>query len=129
MLIDHIEIPVDDPERSRQFYETALAPLGVACVVSIPAARSAAGTPRHGLGRDGYPCLWLHGGEPTPGGIHIAFTAGDRAVVDAFHVAALAAGGRDNGAPGIRTRYHPSYYAAYILDPDGNNIECVCQAE
>lgn len=129
MLIDHIEIPAADPERSRQFYETALAPLGVACVISIPAARSAAGASRYGLGRDGYPCLWLHGGEATPGGIHIAFIAADRAVVDAFHVAALAAGGRDNGAPGIRIRYHPSYYAAYILDPDGNNIECVCQAE
>lgn len=129
MLIDHIEIPVADPERSRHFYETALAPLGVTCVVASPAGGSATGTPRYGLGYNGYPCLWLHGGEPTPGGVHIAFAAPGHAAVDAFHAAALVAGGHDNGAPGVRTRYHPRYYAAYVLDPDGNNIECVCQAE
>lgn len=128
MLIDHIEIPATDPEAARRFYEAALAPLGVACVLSIPANRSASETPRHGLGRDGYPCLWLHGGAAVPGGLHIAFAATDRTAVDAFHEAALAAGGRDNGAPGVRTRYHPTYYAAYVLDPDGNNVEVVCQA-
>jgi catechol 2,3-dioxygenase-like lactoylglutathione lyase family enzyme len=127
MLIDHIEIPVTDPDTARRFYEAALAPLAVACVLSIPAERSASGTPRHGLGRDGYPCLWLHGGEAVRGGLHIAFGAPDRVTVDAFYAAALAAGGRDNGPPGIRTRYHPTYYATYVLDPDGNNIEVVFQ--
>lgn len=128
MLIDHIEIPATDPDAARRFYEASLAPLGVACVLSVPADRSATGTPRHGFGRYGYPCLWLHGGEPAPGDLHIAFAATDRAMVDAFHTAAMAAGGRDNGAPGVRTRYHLAYYAAYVFDPDGNNIEVVCQA-
>lgn len=126
MLIDHIGIPATDPDLARRFYETALAPLGVSCVLSVAASHSAG--PRHGLGQDGYPRLWLHGGEAVPGGLHIAFAAPDRKTVDAFHAAALAAGGRDNGPPGIRSRYHPTYYAAYVLDPDGNNIELVCQA-
>lgn len=127
-MIDHIEIPVTDPDAARDFYEAALAPLGVACIVTVPADRSASGTPRHGLGHSGYPRLWLHGEAPAPGGLHIAFAAPDRATVDAFHAAPLAAGGRDNGAPGIRARYHPHYYAAYVLDGDGNNIELACQA-
>lgn len=129
MLIDHIEIPVTDADAARRFYEAALAPLGVTCILSVPAERSASATPRHGLGHNGYPRLWLHSGEPTPGGLHIAFAASDRATVDAFHAAALAAGGQDNGPPGIRTRYHPNYYAAFVLDPDGNNVELVCQTE
>ncbi|RJF76272.1 VOC family protein [Rhodopseudomonas palustris] len=127
MLIDHIEIPVTDPDAARRFYEAALSPLQIACVLSIPAERSATRTPRHGLGRNGYPCLWLHGGEAVRGGLHIAFAAPDRATVDAFHTAALTAGGRNNGAPGIRPHYHSAYYAAYVLDPDANNIEVVCQ--
>lgn len=127
-MIDHIEIPVTDPDAARDFYATALAPIGVTCVLSVPADRSASGMARHGLGRDGYPRLWLHGGAPAPGGLHIAFAAPDRASVDAFHAAALAAGGRDNGPPGVRARYHPRYYAAFVLDSDGNNIELVCQA-
>ncbi len=129
MLLDHIEFPVTDPDTAGKFYEMALAPLGIACVLLIPAERSASGTARYGLGRAGYPCLWLHAGEAVRGGLHIAFAANDRATVDAFHAVAVAAGGRDNGPPGIRIRYHPSYYAAYVLDPDGNNIEVVCQAE
>ncbi|MGQ9368112.1 VOC family protein [Azospirillum sp. ST 5-10] len=128
MLIDHIEIPVTDPDAARLFYEAALAPLGVTCVLSVAARHSAGRPPRHGMGRDGYPCLWLHGGEAVRGGLHIAFAAPDRATVDACHAAALVAGGRDNGPPGVRTRYHPTYYAAYVLDADGNNIEIVCQA-
>jgi catechol 2,3-dioxygenase-like lactoylglutathione lyase family enzyme len=90
---------VTDPDAARRFYESALAPLGVVCVLSVPAERSASGTPRHGLGRDGYPCLWLHGGEAVQGGLHIAFAASDRTTIDDFCAAAPAEGGRDNGAP------------------------------
>ena len=129
MLIDHIEIPVSDPDAARRFYEAALGPLGVKCVLSVSPDHSTSGTKRHGLGSDGYPRLWLHEGEGAPKGLHLAFAAPHRAAVDAFHVAAIAAGGRSNGLPGVRTRYHPTYYAAYVLDLDGNNIEMVCQTE
>jgi catechol 2,3-dioxygenase-like lactoylglutathione lyase family enzyme len=128
-VIDHIELPVADAEASRRFYEAALEPLGLSLVVSIDRARTAHGGARHGFGRDGYPSLWFHAeiGRRLP--VHVAFAARDRKAVDAFHGLALAHGGRDNGAPGVRERYHPHYYAAYVLDPDGNNIEAVCQTE
>lgn len=129
MLIDHIEIPVSDPEMACRFYEAALKPLGINRIISVDAASSASGTARYGLGKDGYPRLWLHGGEPVAGGLHIAFATPNRSKVDAFHAAAIAAGGHDNGAPGIRARYHSNYYAAFVLDLDGNNIEAVCQSE
>ena len=127
-LINHIEIGVTDVAASRRFYEAALAPLGLSLVVSIDPERTRHGTARYGFGRDGYPSIWIHG-EAGPGrAIHISFTAASRDLVDAFHTAALANGGSDNGPPGIRTRYHPRYYAAFVLDPDGNNIEAVCQS-
>ena len=125
-VLNHIELPVTDAERSRQFYEAALSPLGVALVVSTVAA--AHGGARYGLGRAGYPSFWIHSEPGIRSAIHVAFTAGDRAAVRAFHEAALANGGTENGPPGIRERYHTHYFAAYILDPDGNNIEAVCQA-
>ncbi|KEQ02254.1 VOC family protein [Pseudorhizobium pelagicum] len=126
-MINHVEFPVAEAEGARRFYEAALAPLGLTLVISIDPARTPHGGARHGFGKNGYPSLWIHqqGGAKLP--IHIAFTADDRAAVDAFHAAALANGGTDNGAPGIRERYHANYYAAYVLDPDGNNIEAVCQ--
>lgn len=126
-VINHIEIGVTDVAASRRFYEAALAPLGVSLVISVDPARTTHGTARHGFGRDGYPSIWIHG-EPGPDrSIHIAFTAASNARVDAFHAAALANGGVDNGPPGIRSRYHPRYYAAFVFDPDGNNIEAICQ--
>nr|WP_295977904.1 VOC family protein [uncultured Agrobacterium sp.] len=126
-MINHVEFPVAEAEGARRFYEAVLAPLGLTLVISIDPARTPHGGARHGFGKNGYPSLWIHqqGGTKLP--IHIAFTAGDRLAVDAFHAAALANGGTDNGAPGIRERYHENYYAAYVLDPDGNNIEAVCQ--
>lgn len=126
-IIDHVEIPVAEPQRSRRFYEAALEPLGLSLVISIDPARTRHGGERHGFGKDGYPRLWIHGeqGERLP--VHVAFAANERAKVDAFYAAAIAKGGTDNGAPGIRDKYHPDYYAAYVLDPDGNNIEVVCQ--
>ena len=128
-VINRIELPVLDAETSRHFYEAALKPLGLSLVISIDPAKTDHGGARHGFGRAEYPSLWIHeeGGVKLP--VHVAFTAGDRKAVDAFHVIALTHGGSDNGAPGVRERYHPSYYAAYVLDPDGNNIEAVCQSE
>ena len=128
-IIDHIELPVADAQASRRFYEAALEPLGLSLVISIDRTRNDHRGARLGFGRDGYPSLWFHEetGDRLP--IHVAFTARDRKAVDAFHEKALAHGGGDNGAPGVRARYHPNYYDAYVLDPDGNNIEAVCQAE
>jgi catechol 2,3-dioxygenase-like lactoylglutathione lyase family enzyme len=126
-LIDHIEFAVRDAEISRLFYEQALAPLGFELVITIGPARTRTGGTRHGLGTNGYPCLWLHDNELPGKGTHIAFAAEDRSLVDAFYQAALVAGGLDNGPPGIRQHYHANYYAAYVLDPDGINVEVVCQ--
>jgi catechol 2,3-dioxygenase-like lactoylglutathione lyase family enzyme len=121
-VLDHILLDVGDFDRSRAFYEMALAPLGIE-VVSEPAPQMA------GLGEDGKPYFWLMArGRPTVQGVHVAFLAPDRDAVDTFHAAGLAAGGTDNGAPGPRPIYHSSYYAAFVLDSDGNNIEAVCHA-
>ncbi|WP_058833585.1 VOC family protein [Luteimonas abyssi] len=126
-VIDHIEFAVHDATRSHAFYQAALAPLDIACVITVGPDRSRTGGTRHGFGRDGYPSLWFHDGAPPVAPAHLAFAATRRAQVDAFHRAALAAGGRDNGPPGIRPHYHADYYAAYVLDPDGVNVEVVCQ--
>ncbi|KTR83451.1 glyoxalase [Novosphingobium barchaimii] len=127
-VINHIEIGVSDIEVSRRFYEAALAPLGLSLVISVDAAHTPHGTARYGFGRDGYPSFWIHGEDGVRSPIHIALAAANHRQVDGFHAAALANGGNDNGAPGIRERYHPRYYAAYVLDPDGNNVEAVSQS-
>ena len=127
-VINHIEIGVDDVDASRRFYEATLAPLGLSLVISVDPANTTRGTARFGFGRDGYPSFWIHGEAGRDRPIHIAFTAEMQDRVDEFHAAALATGGSDNGPPGIRTRYHPRYYAAFVLDPDGNNLEAVCQS-
>lgn len=126
-VINHIELPVTDVEASRRFYEAALKPLGLALIMSIDPARTAHGGARYGFGRDGYPSFWIHQEAGATLAVHVAFTAGDRGSVDVFHAIGLAHGGADNGGPGVRERYHPRYYAAYLFDPDGNNIEAVCQ--
>ncbi len=126
-ILDHIEFAVRDAEVSRRFYELALAPLDIVRVITVGPERTRTGGTRHGFGRDGYPSLWIHDNESPGAGTHIAFATRDRAVVDAFHQAALRAGGTDNGPPGVRTHYHEHYYAAYVLDPDGINVEVVCQ--
>jgi catechol 2,3-dioxygenase-like lactoylglutathione lyase family enzyme len=121
-VFDHILLDVDDFDRSRSFYEMALAPLGIE-VVSEPAPQMV------GLGAEGKSFFWLMArGRPTTRGVHVAFAAPTRDAVDTFHAAGLAAGGTDNGAPGPRPIYHASYYGAFVLDPDGNNIEAVCHA-
>jgi catechol 2,3-dioxygenase-like lactoylglutathione lyase family enzyme len=119
-MLDHVGFAVSDYERSKAFYEKALAPLGITLLLEPVQAAA-------GFGRDGKPFFWIEArGQAVTGRLHIALGAEDRATVDAFHAAALAAGGTDNGAPGVRAIYHPDYYGAYVLDPDGNNIEAVC---
>lgn len=124
-ILDHLGVTVADVARSRAFYERALAPLGIAVVMEVTAAETG-GPAFAGFGRAGKPAFWIGVGGPPGGRVHVAFVAADRAAVDAFHAAALAAGGRDNGPPGLRPHYHPGYYAAFVLDPDGHNIEAVC---
>ena len=118
-MIDHAGFGVSDYARSKAFYERALAPLGIALIME-PMGRAA------GFGEPGKPFFWLEDGRAPVTEVHVAFLAKDRPTVDAFHAAALAAGGTDNGAPGVREVYHPTYYGAYVLDPDGNNVEAVC---
>jgi catechol 2,3-dioxygenase-like lactoylglutathione lyase family enzyme len=126
-ILDHIEFAVRDADASRHFYEHALAPLGIVRVITVTPERTLKGRARYGFGVDGYPSLWIHDNESPNGCTHLAFAAQNRAAVDAFYRAAVSAGGIDNGAPGIRSHYHALYYAAYVLDPDGVNVEVVCQ--
>ena len=126
-MLDHIGLTVGDVARAKAFYDAALAPVGVGLVMSV-SAEETGGQAYLGYGSNGRPYFWVGGGEMTTGALHVAFTAPNRAAVDAFHKAALAAGGRDNGAPGVRPHYHPDYYGAFVLDPDGHNIEAVCHA-
>jgi catechol 2,3-dioxygenase-like lactoylglutathione lyase family enzyme len=125
-MIDHIGFPVSDYATSKAFYEKALAPLGYTLVMEVRVNEM--GAPAAGFGIGGKPDFWIGGEGGVGNPLHVAILAKDRATVDAFHKAALAAGGRDNGAPGLRPQYHANYYAAFVLDPDGNNIEAVCHA-
>lgn len=118
-MLDHAGFGVSDYQRSKAFYETALAPLGVTLLME-PMGEAV------GFGQEEKPFFWIEERPPAVrGGLHIAFAVEERDTVHAFYAAGLKAGGTDNGAPGLRTIYHPDYYAAYILDPDGNNIEAV----
>jgi catechol 2,3-dioxygenase-like lactoylglutathione lyase family enzyme len=126
-MLDHLGFAVRDHARSKAFYTQALAPLGITLLMEFG--------PHAGYGKDGKAFFWITGArletwrpEHTPGGapIHLCFSSPDRKSVDAFYQAAIAAGGVDNGPPGIRALYHPNYYGAFVLDPDGNNIEAAC---
>ena len=125
-MIDHVGFAVSDAARSRAFYERALAPLGIGLIMSVTPEQTESGGTAHGFGSDGKPYFWVGDNERVGEGTHVAFAVPTRAQVDSFHRAALAAGGRDNGAPGLRPHYHPDYYAAFVYDLDGNNIEAVC---
>ncbi|TBW34038.1 VOC family protein [Siculibacillus lacustris] len=124
-MLDHIGLPVADLARSRAFYEAALEPLGYSVVMEV-SPEETGGAGHVGLGAGAKPDFWLSSGGALGGRLHVAFAAPSRAVVDAFHAAALVAGGTDNGAPGLRVHYHPNYWAAFVLDPDGHNVEAVC---
>ena len=117
-MYDHIGLKVQDVAASARFYKAALAPLGHEL-----ASEDKDGA---GIGPKGAPALWLYRDAAAKGGAHVAFVAKDPAAVDRFHAAGLKAGGRDNGAPGLRKDYSPRYYAAFLIDPDGNNVEAVC---
>lgn len=126
-MIDHISFRVRDFDASLAFYKAALAPLGYSVLMSFPGIA--------GLGRDGKPDLWIGAGAADywPAGsvvgaspLHIAISADDKAAVDAFYAAAIAAGATDHGAPGMRPQYHPGYYGAFVVDPNGHNLEAVC---
>ena len=116
-MFDHIGLRVKDLEAASRFYKALLAPLGHVA--------GAKGEGYAGFGPEGKPALWLHA-DPKGGGAHVAFRAPDRKAVDKFHEAGLKAGAKDNGKPGIRADYSPEYYAAFLIDPDGNNLEAVC---
>lgn len=124
-MLDHVGYPVSDFARSKAFYAAALAPLGYGLMMEITDAQTGGHGDHAGFG-DGHPDFWIGTGKPRATTTHVAFRAANRAVVDAFHAAAMAAGGTDNGAPGLRAHYHKDYYGAFVLDPDGNNIEAVC---
>jgi catechol 2,3-dioxygenase-like lactoylglutathione lyase family enzyme len=126
-MIDHIGFPVSDYARAKAFYERALAPLGYGVVMEL-GTELTGGPPTVGFGIAGKPDFWIGGGVGLDKPLHVAFAARDRATVDAFHAAALAAGAKDNGPPGLRPHYHPNYYGAFVRDPDGHNIEAVCHA-
>ena len=118
-MYDHVGLTVNDVGASVRFYQSALAGLGYALV-----SRNDQGS---GFGPNGSAAFWLSAGKRPPGsGAHVAFQASDRAAVDRFHADGLKAGGRYHGRPGVRADYSPNYYAAFLLDPDGNNIEAVC---
>ncbi|WP_213958482.1 VOC family protein [Variovorax sp. dw_954] len=126
-MIDHTGLTVSDFARSKAFYTEALAPIGYALLMEVPASLSGHGD-NAGFGVAPKPDFWIAAGTANVPPIHIAFRVDTRAQVDAFHAAALAAGGKDNGAPGLRPHYHPNYYGAFVRDPDGHNIEAVCHA-
>ena len=118
-MIDHLTVHVNDLAKSKDFYLAALKPLGYELISDYPDWSIC------GLGADKKPDLWLAGGSDVKQTAHVAFGTTEKARVDAFHKAALAAGGKDNGAPGYRKEYSPGYYAAFVYDPTGNNIEVV----
>jgi catechol 2,3-dioxygenase-like lactoylglutathione lyase family enzyme len=134
-MIDHLGMPVSDLARATEFYLKALSPLGYGIVMEVSAADTGHGA-AVGFGapgkaaefQSGKPSFWIGEGMRLGGHVHVAFVAPSRASVDAFYRAALAAGGKDNGPPGLRPHYHANYYAAFVLDLDGNNIEAVCHA-
>jgi catechol 2,3-dioxygenase-like lactoylglutathione lyase family enzyme len=126
-MIDHSSVNVRDFEKSKSFYQAALGSIGHTLLAEVPPEINLGGVPAAGFGGDdGNPEFWIGLGDPGSPPAHVAFRVSSRAMVDAFYAAALAAGGTDNGAPGLRPNYHASYYAAFVRDPDGHNIEAVC---
>jgi catechol 2,3-dioxygenase-like lactoylglutathione lyase family enzyme len=124
-MLDHVGFAVTEFDRSKRFYIAALAPLSITLIMEVTPEQTGLGS-HAGFGADGKPFFWIgNHGQPLTG-LHVAFTAASRQQVDEFHRAALRIGGRDNGAPGLRPHYHENYYGAFVLDPDGNNVEAVC---
>jgi catechol 2,3-dioxygenase-like lactoylglutathione lyase family enzyme len=126
-MLDHIGFSVSNMTVSRIFYEKALKPLGITPLMEVTPEMTGTSDSHVGFGT-GRPFFWIGTGGKVSVGTHVALAAQSRKTVDEFHAAALAAGGRDNGKPGVRPHYHENYYGAFVLDPDGNNIEAVCHA-
>jgi catechol 2,3-dioxygenase-like lactoylglutathione lyase family enzyme len=126
-MLDHITFQVSDFAKARAFYEKALAPLGYAVLMEFPVKENGP-IAVAGFGRVPKPDFWIAQGAKVTPSVHVAFASDNRKTVDAFYQAAMAAGGKDNGAPGLRPQYHPNYYGAFVLDPDGHNVEAVCRA-
>jgi catechol 2,3-dioxygenase-like lactoylglutathione lyase family enzyme len=118
MILDHIGLTVSDGAASKQFFSAALAPLGITVLMEVQGWV--------GMGKGSKPEFWFGEGGVAQGKLHLAFSADNRAQVRAFYEAALAAGATDNGPPGIRAHYHPNYYGAFVIGPDGHNVEAVC---
>ncbi|GEO84637.1 MULTISPECIES: VOC family protein [Alphaproteobacteria] len=125
-MLDHVGLSVSDYANSKAFYDAVMPSIGAECVMAMTAEETGGTYEGSGYGLAGKPSFWIGSGDHSKGQVHIAFTAPSRAAVDAFYAAAIAAGARDNGGPGLRPHYHPDYYAAFVLDPDGHNIEAVC---
>ena len=125
-MLDHIGFPVSNYNRSKSFYLQVLTTLGYQLVMEVSSERTG-DTSSAGFGTEGRPRFWIAAGAPMKGQMHVAFKANTRKAVEDFYEAALKAGGKDNGAPGLRPHYHENYYGAFVLDPDGHNIEAVCR--
>jgi catechol 2,3-dioxygenase-like lactoylglutathione lyase family enzyme len=126
-MIDHTGLSASDFDKSKAFYTKALSAIGYALLMEFPASVTG-NTDVAGFGEPPKPDFWIYKGVANNPPVHVAFRVSSRATVDAFYKAAMAAGGRDNGAPGVRPHYHEHYYGAFVLDPDGNNIEAVCHS-
>jgi len=124
-MIDHLGLSVSDYEAAKAFYGKALAPLDYSLIMEVTEEQTGH-TAAAGFGAGGKPDFWIDGKGAMNKPVHVAILAKDRATVDAFYKAAMAAGGRDNGAPGVRPHYHANYYGAFVINPDGHNIEAVC---
>ncbi len=124
-MIDHTGVVASDFQASKAFYEKALAPIGYTLLMELSAAVTGHADVA-GFGEAPKPDFWISSGTPNRPPVHVAFRVASRSLVDAFHQAAIQAGGTDNGPPGLRPHYHPNYYGAFVLDPDGHNIEAVC---
>lgn len=125
-MLEHVGLPVSDYARSLAFYQAAFAPLGYGLVKEVTPEMTGDGTRAAGFGKD-KPDFWI-GSSDRHARMHVAVAASSRAAVRAFYEAAIAAGAKDNGPPGLRPHYHENYYGAFVLDPDGHNIEAVCHA-
>jgi catechol 2,3-dioxygenase-like lactoylglutathione lyase family enzyme len=124
-MIDHTGVSVSNYEQSKRFYRETLTAIGYELIIEFPPSVTGS-VDVAGFGEGGKPDFWVVSGVPNKPPVHVAFRVNSRAVVDAFYKAALAAGGSDNGQPGLRPHYHANYYGAFVRDPDGHNIEAVC---
>jgi catechol 2,3-dioxygenase-like lactoylglutathione lyase family enzyme len=124
-MFDHVGFPVANYKKSKAFYSKVLTPLGFVMVMEVSSDKPG-GKSHCGFGTEGRPRFWISEGTADKGNMHIAFKAKSRKAVEEFYEAALKAGGKDNGAPGLRPHYHDNYYGAFVIDPDGHNIEAVC---